>query len=158
MVTSHQIEGRLEDKEIPLLTLDERADQGSMLVVPFEPSKLSPQLLKSALDMAETESAELVLLCVRPPAEAMRYGQEDERLYSKLRGLQAQVQKRSIPVNIETVTGPVAQFVLDFAEKREARMILITGQQKASGGGIPQLRARSRVEFLRSFIGHLLRA
>lgn len=129
MVTNGQSEAQLKELPAALQSLEERVGQRGMLLVPFEPSKLSPKRLEAALNVAETESAELVLLCVRPPAASMRYAQEEERCYSSLRSLQAQLSKRSIPVNIETVTGPVAQFVLDFARRNSADMILIGGEQ-----------------------------
>jgi nucleotide-binding universal stress UspA family protein len=132
MVTTGQIWKWLQDKPIALLKMEERVAQKRMLLVPFEPSQLSPQMLESALNMAETKSAELFLLCVRPPAESMWYAQEDERVFSNLKGLQAQLQKSSIPVNIEAVAGPVAQFVRDFADQNNADMILISGHQVAS--------------------------
>lgn len=127
MVTRHLMNWTGGEEPIRLLQSQEKRGP-DMILVPFEPSKLAPGLFKSAVDMARETAAELVLLCVRSPDEVLHQVQECEHLYSNLKGLQAQLQARDIRVKIETVVGPVAKFVLDYADRHGAEMIVIPGQ------------------------------
>jgi K+-sensing histidine kinase KdpD len=104
-----------------------------MILVPFRPTELTPEMIKSAVDKAERTSAELVFLCVCPPRKSIRYAKECEQLYSNLKGLQAQLASRSVRVKIEAVVGPVAQFVLDYADEQGSEMIVIPGKVLAAG-------------------------
>ncbi len=104
-----------------------------MILVPFEALNIVPQMFEPALDLAEETSATLVLLCVRPPGKSLWYAHEDERLFADLKGLQAQMHKRAIPVRIETVVGPVAKFILDYADKYKVDMIMIPETSKVNG-------------------------
>jgi K+-sensing histidine kinase KdpD len=110
--------------------------QHRMLLVPFEPPNLSSQLFESALSVAQQKSAELVLLCVRPPGGAMWYSQEDEHLFSDLKGLQARLGGRSVPVKIETVAGAIAQLVLEYTIENDTDMIMIPGNPLDAGAGV----------------------
>jgi nucleotide-binding universal stress UspA family protein len=107
--------------------------QRRMLLFPFEEGSLSLISVDSAVQMAEESAAELVFLCVRLPATGKRIVQEGEHLFSSLKSLQAQLQDRGVPVKIETVVGPVAQFVRDYSQRHQADMILIPG--RPAGGG-----------------------
>jgi nucleotide-binding universal stress UspA family protein len=142
MVTIDSLGERNELLPVSLLKVLQSKGHKSILLVPFEISKWSPRLLESAVNMAETKGAELVLLCVRLPSKSLCDALEDEHHFSALRSLQAQLHHRAIPISIETVVGPVAQSVLDYAEQNDADMILLTRQQAGPGiGGKETLRA-----------------
>jgi nucleotide-binding universal stress UspA family protein len=127
---------------IGLLPTLESKNHKKLLLVPFEITNWSPGLLDSAVSMAERSDAEIVLLCVRPPSETRHETQEEERHFSALKSLQAQVHHRAVPVSIRTVVGPVAQSVLDYAEQNATNMILVSSPQTAVDKGNPEtLRA-----------------
>lgn len=110
--------------------------QHRMILVPFEPPNLSTQLLESALEVARSKSAELVLLCIRPPDGSVRYAEEKENLFSDLKSIHARLEGLSVPVKIETVAGAIAQLVLDYAVENDTDMILIPGSPLDMGTGV----------------------
>lgn len=109
-----------------------------LILVPFREADLSTQIFEPAMRQAEETSSELILLCVRAPGQSMWYQNEDEHLFVGLRGLQAQLQRRSIRARIETVVGPVAQFVLDYADRYDVDMIMIPEASRLNGEDLTQ--------------------
>ncbi len=112
--------------------------RSGLILVPFREADLSTQIFEPAMRRAEETSSELILLCVRAPGQSMWYQNEDERLFIGLRGLQAQLQRRSILARIETVVGAVAQFVLDYADRYEVDMIMIPEASRLNGENMSQ--------------------
>jgi len=102
-------------------------EQPRMLLVPFDCAQPPPSLFDSALERAREASAELVLLCVRSPHQSMWYAQEGEQVFADLRGLQARLSDPAVPIRFESVSGPIAQFVLDYTSQYNVDMIMIPG-------------------------------
>jgi len=127
MTERRQIRVYREETALSLMGAMAR-DQRRMLLFPFEEESPSLIGVESAVQMAEEAAAELVFLCVRSSVTSRRYAQEDEQLFSTLKSLQAQLQDRGVPVKIETLVGPVAQFVRDYSRHHQADLILIPGR------------------------------
>jgi len=132
MAINRQINEYIEERPLKLSS-QKGGGQNRMVVVPFETLNLSPRTFEWALNTAEATSAELVFLCVRPPAGSMSCAKGGEHLYSDLKGLQAQIQNCTVPVSIETVVGSTAQLVLDYVDETRADIIVIPGNPVRPG-------------------------
>lgn len=99
----------------------ERGGCFKRVLLPFEQRNLSKQLFYLAVDAARSSTAELVLLQVN-----REQGQNDERAYSALRGLQAQVQRYSVPVTIATAVGQPAETIADYVDQHQVDLVMLT--------------------------------
>jgi len=129
MVTIDALAERDDILPLGLFPMVEEKSHKSVLLVPFEVSKWSPHLLESAVNMADRKGAELIFLCVRLSSERSWDTLEDERHFSALKSLQARLQHRQMSVSIETVVGPAAETLVDYARRNDADMILVPAHQ-----------------------------
>lgn len=88
----------------------------------------SSDALESALDAIKDTQSELLLLRVYPSSDFPPNDISEETLYSDLRGLQARLQGGGNPVHMDTVSGPPARSIINYAGEHQVDLILLPKQ------------------------------
>lgn len=101
------------------------------VLLPFTHASYLVQTLESALQRAETMSAELLLLRVCPTAESSPPLPDEESLYTELRGLQAQLQNHT--AHLDSITGPIARSIASYAGLHRVDLILLFEEDVKEG-------------------------
>ena len=117
--------------------------QCKKILVPLDGSPLSEKALEPALATAKAMSAELVLLRVTPPVYLVADSIEIERLYAEveakareeaelyLKGLRSQLQNVQVPVQVKTMSGPIAESIVDFADHDDVDLTVISSHGRS---------------------------
>ena len=95
----------------------------SKILIPYDDALTIEPAYRSALSVAQSSAAELVLLCVQDkPAVQIKDAQDR---YSTLRGLQAKLQQCPVPCKIESAYGSVVDCVLQYTHDHAVDMIVM---------------------------------
>ena len=118
----------LKDKLVPCLPLQSakyllaatECPSFRRVMLPF--NSPSTAVIETALDM--TTQRELVLLYVEHDVEM-----DEEKLFTTLRGLQAQTQQAGSEVEVDSLIEDTAVSLLDYAHKHHIDLILLPDEQ-----------------------------
>lgn len=115
--------------------LAKRAGRYRKILIPLGGELLRENVLGLAVGAARLTSAELVLLIVRPPIVSKKYVPNLESLFTALKGLQAQLQSCRVRVRFDSVTGPTASSIIEYAAKNSIDLIVMAGQERDAETG-----------------------
>lgn len=117
------------------------------VLLPFTCSQHFHSSLKPMLDMIRRlspdtpeENPELIFLRVRGEEGDC---QDREQIYSELRGVRARLQSYALPARIDTVSGPTARSIVDYAGRHAIDLILLPKRHKNAETDIVDMVAQS---------------
>ena len=96
----------------------------SKILIPYDDALTIEPAYRSALSVAQSSAAELVLLCVQDNLTV--HSKDGQGRYSSMRGLQAKLQQCPVPCKIESAYGSMADCVLQYTHDPAVDMIVMS--------------------------------
>lgn len=118
----------------------------STVLVPFTDPLQLQQIFEPTLETVKSAPAKLILLRVYTTDPTARRA-EEESLFSELKGVQAQSQLLPVAAQIDTVAGPMADSIVDYADRHGVDLIVVSshaeeGRQLEDGKSVARKVAR----------------
>ena len=99
----------------------------SKILIPYDDALTIEPAYRSALSVAQSSAAELVLLCVQDNLTV--HSKDGQGRYSSMRGLQAKLQQCPVPCKIESAYGSMADCVLQYTHDHAVDMIVMSATE-----------------------------